>query len=175
MALISRTYPLLLIGAALSLGGCAQVSGLFGGQSAPAVEPAPAAASAAAPDATQPPETRRPPQTAVTAEDFDTTTEAERQAAAAPPSAADADVLVGTATVSLGSPTEPGFWLETPLVDAVTPGRVQLSGGGASAQVELRPAAPGTGSRLSLAAMRLLGVAVTDLPQVDIFRVSGGA
>ncbi|QFT45951.1 hypothetical protein FIU97_05110 [Roseivivax sp. THAF40] len=173
MSLISRTYPALTLAGVLALGGCAQVSNLVGSQAAPVAEPAPAAEAAAA--ATRPPETRIPSASATTAEDFDTTTAEERQAAAAPPAASGGDTRLGTVVVSLGSPADPGFWVETPLVDAVTPGRVQIAGGGASAQVELRPATAGTGSRISLPAMRLLNVPVTDLPEVDIFRVSGGA
>jgi hypothetical protein len=66
--------------------------------------------------------------------------------------------------VSLGNPAEQGLWLETPLVSAAGPGRVVL--GGQSVQLELRP---GSANRLSLAAMRLLGVALTDLPEVEVF------
>jgi len=102
-------------------------------------------------------------------EDFDTTTEAERAAAL---SYGDASGRVlGRTVASLGSPTEPGFWLETPLVDAVGPGTVISALTGRTVAVELRPiAGPATsGSRISLAAMRLLGVALTDLPELVVF------
>ncbi|MHA6325580.1 hypothetical protein [Roseivivax sp. CAU 1753] len=170
-----RPQTIAVLCASLALGGCAQMSGFFAGQPDTGADTQMATPTAeAAPVESAPVAAPKPPPSAVTAEDFDTTTAAEREAAAAPPSAAG-DTLLGTVVVSLGSPADPGFWLETPLVDAVTPGRVEIAGGGASAKVELRPAASGTGSRLSLAAMRLLEVPVTDLPEVDVYRVSGGA
>jgi hypothetical protein len=56
--------------------------------------------------------------------------------------------------------------METDLVDAPRSGRVVAAGGG-NALVELRP---GTrGARLSLAAMRLLQVPLTDLPTVTVY------
>jgi hypothetical protein len=97
---------------------------------------------------------------------LDTTTAAERAAATAP---AAGGTLLGTAVASLGSPAEQGFWLETPLVTAAGPGRVVLAGSGKSVQVELRPAGAAAGNRLSLAAMRALGVTLTDLPEIEVF------
>jgi hypothetical protein len=72
---------------------------------------------------------------------------------------------------ALGDPSAPGFWLETPLVSEVRQGRVRLAATGASVQVELRPiqGAATAGSRLSLAAMRLLGVGLTDLPEIEVY------
>lgn len=119
---------------------------------------------AAKPAAAPPPATA--PLGALTPEVLDTTTLDDRAAAAAPSAEGQA---LGKVVVSLGAPAEAGFWLETPLVAAPRPGRVVLPGSGAAVKVELRPAAQGSGSRLSLAAMRLLGVSLTDLPEVEVF------
>ncbi|MCR8546988.1 hypothetical protein M4578_04050 [Salipiger sp. P9] len=111
-----------------------------------------------------------PPANARTAEQFDTTTAAERSAAAAAPAPAG-ERLLGTSVASLGDPAKPGFWVETPLVAQAAQGRVLFPGTGKSAQVELIPIdGPATaGSRLSLAAMRLIGAPLTDLPTVEIY------
>ncbi|MCR8725195.1 hypothetical protein [Frigidibacter sp. ROC022] len=111
-----------------------------------------------------------PPPTARTVEEFDTTTAAERAAAAKAP-APSGERSLGRTVASLGDPAAPGFWLETPLVKSVTQGRVVLPASGAVVQVELRPidGPASAGSRLSLAAMRLLGVALTDLPEIEVY------
>jgi len=109
-----------------------------------------------------------------TADQFDTTTEAERRAAsAAPPTGAER--ALGVTVASLGSPGEPGFWLKTPLVDGPVTGRVLYPATGKSAAVDLIPldGPPTAGSRLSLAAMRLIGAPLTGLPEIEVFR-SGG-
>lgn len=106
-----------------------------------------------------------PPPLARTAAEFDTTTSEQRAAALAAED--DGAALIGTTVASLGDPTEPGLWLRTPLVDAATSGRVEVEGSDASARLDLIPAEGG--SRLSLAAMRLLGVGLTDLPTVRIY------
>ncbi|MHA6345602.1 hypothetical protein ACXYMW_08830, partial [Roseivivax sp. CAU 1761] len=64
-----------------------------------------------------------------------------------------------------------GFWLETPLVSAETKGRVVYPQTGKSAQVDLIPigGAATAGSRISLAAMRLIEAPLTDLPTVEVF------
>ncbi|MXQ07797.1 hypothetical protein GQ651_08050 [Alphaproteobacteria bacterium GH1-50] len=104
-----------------------------------------------------------PPANARTVEDFDTTS-AEDRAAAATVSADGR--LLGSVVASLGDPTRPGFWIETPLVSEAGRGRVALSGG-KSVEVDLIPGA--AGSRLSLAALRLLEVPLTDLPTVQVY------
>ncbi|QMU57830.1 MAG: hypothetical protein GKR98_06240 [Boseongicola sp.] len=104
-----------------------------------------------------------PPANARTVEQFDTTTAAERAAAT---STGDGNLL-GTVVVSLGDVTQPGFWLQTTLVDRAMPGQVRLGSAGAGVAVELRPISEGS-ARLSLAAFRLLGVGLTDLPRVQI-------
>lgn len=117
-----------------------------------------------------PPVSAAPTPAARNAEDFDTTSAAERAAAAAPAPTAP-DKGLGTTIASLGDPAEPGFWAKTPLVDAVQPGRLVYPVTGASVAVELRPLAAdtGAGSQVSLAAMRLLGAPLTALPELEVY------
>lgn len=100
-----------------------------------------------------------------TAATLDTTTAAQRQEALAVAPVASERAL-GTLTVSLGSPTEQGFWLRSTLVQAPAKGRVEVAGG-ASVAVDLLPAA--SGAQLSLAAFRALGLSLTALPEVDVY------
>ena len=115
-------------------------------------------------DPTPPPP---PPPAARTVEDFDTTSAADRAAAVAVPVGQTA---LGTTIASLGSPTEPGIWLRTGLVTELVQGRVEYQG--KSVNVELRPSggSASAGSQISLAAMRLLGVPLTGLPALTVFR-----
>lgn len=117
--------------------------------------------------------TPAPPSTARTAEEFDTTS-AEERAAAAAPAASGGEASLGTTVASLGDVAKPGFWLETPLVSAPAKGRVRYPGSGKSAQVDLLPieGPASAGSRLSLAAMRLIEAPLTDLPTIEVY--SGG-
>lgn len=105
-----------------------------------------------------------------TAAQFDTTSAAERAAAKAPAPVAAA--RLGTTIGALGDPAAPGIWIKTPLVDQITQGRADVVGG-KSIKVELRPlgAAPGAGSQISLPAMRLLGLNLTDLPELVLYRL----
>ncbi len=114
---------------------------------------------------------RKPAASARTVEQFDTTTPEERQAAAAAPAQAGGEQRLGETVASLGDPTKPGFWLESPLVSAPKTGRVYFPGSGKSAQVDLIPIeGPDTaGSRISLAAMRLIEAPLTDLPTIEVF------
>ena len=113
------------------------------------------------------------PEGARTAEAFDTTTEAERavavQAAAEPPETPEE--ALGTTIATLGDPAEPGLWLATPLVSETRPGRLALADTGQSVLVELRPieGPPTGGSRISLPAIRLLGVSLASLPKLEVF------
>ena len=109
-----------------------------------------------------------PPPTARTVEQFDTTT-AEDRAAATASAPTSGERRLGTTIASLGSPTEPGIWFKTPLVSAVVQGRIEYQG--TSVNVELRPSggAAGSGSQISLAAMRLLGAPLTGLPEVTVY------
>ncbi len=111
-----------------------------------------------------------PTSNAATAEQFDTTSAAERKAAAsAPPQISE--VRLGTTVASLGDPADPGFWAETGLVDRVTMGRLEFPGAGTSVKVELRPSggSPGSGTRVSLPAMRVLEAPLTALPELVVF------
>ncbi|MCF6445274.1 D-galactarate dehydratase [Nereida sp. MMG025] len=162
----------------LGLAGCAQLAPQTAVDSAPNVE------DAAQSDSTRPqarpaalntsvPKPPPPPTSARTVEQFDTSTAQERaevvQAAAKPPEDTTERAL-GSTIATLGSPTDPGFWLATPLVSEVAEGRVTYQG--KSVVVELRPIdGPATaGSRLSLPAMRLIGAPLTGLPEVQVFR-----
>ena len=109
-----------------------------------------------------------PSANARTVEQFDTTTAEDRAAAvAAAPSGGER--RLGTTIASLGSPTDPGIWFKTPLVSDVTQGRVEYNGN--SVNVELRPSggAVGSGSQISLAAMRLIEAPLTGLPEVTVY------
>jgi hypothetical protein len=121
-------------------------------------------------DPTPPPP---PPPAANTVEEFDTTSAEDRAAAVAEPVQA-AEERLGTTIASLGSPTVPGIWMETPLVSELTMGRVEAANGKA-VTLELRPSGSeaGSGSQISLAAMRLLDVPLTDLPELTVYRLNG--
>ncbi|MBV1868657.1 MAG: D-galactarate dehydratase [Marinosulfonomonas sp.] len=112
----------------------------------------------------------KPPKNATTAEQFDTTSQAERTAALAVPKPAGERNL-GKTIATLGNPTDPGFWLETPLVSKRTQGRVVFASTGKSVAVELIPVqgAATSGSRISLPAMRLLGAPLAGLPELTVF------
>lgn len=114
-----------------------------------------------------------PPAAARTEEQFDTTTADQREAAAVIP-VAGGERALGRTIASLGSPTEPGFWMKTPLVSSEVDGRVVFPKTGKSVQVRLIPIdGPATaGSRLSLSALRLLEAPLTGLPEVDVFAQS---
>jgi hypothetical protein len=124
------------------------------------------AANVTTPEARAP---NAPPPDANTEDALDTTTEEERSAALAAPEPAGEREL-GTTVASLGSPTEPGIWMATPLVSAVTPGRV-VAENGKSVQLELRPldGPPTAGSRISLPALRLLEVGLAGLHTLTVY------
>ncbi len=110
-------------------------------------------------------EAQSPPSSARTVEDFDTTTAAERTAAATPSSGGR---KLGETIASLGDPTVPGFWVTTDLVDVETPGRVTDLSGNNSVEVTLLPGTNGS-ARVSLAALRLLNAPLTDLVELNVF------
>ena len=150
----------LILGAAALVGGCARDRGPSDADLAPLpgqIRPMPRPGAAALPGAG-----------AVTAEQFDTTTAEERAAAAA---GGPSGALLGRTVATLGNPADPGFWLETPLVDAPRQGRAVAVSSGRSVQLELRPTggAAGSGSRISLPALRLLDVGLTGLHELDVF------
>ncbi|MGF6859789.1 hypothetical protein ABIE69_000344 [Rhodobacteraceae bacterium MBR-64] len=146
----------LILAAALVLTACDKGGGPSNVRPAP-----PAAAAATAVPAAQSRGGR------LTAEGFDTSSQAERQAARD----AAGGVLVGRTVASLGPPREQGFWLRTGLVRAEQPGRVVLAGTATSVKVTLRPMGgdPAAGGQLSLAAFRVLGVPLTTLPQLEVY------
>lgn len=79
---------------------------------------------------------------------------------------------LGTTVASLGDASQPGLWLRTPLVTAPGKGRVVNQATGKSVNVQLLPlgGAATAGSLMSMSAMQALGVGLTDLPNVEVFR-----
>ncbi len=78
-------------------------------------------------------------------------------------------VFTGTAQVvaSLGDPAVPGLWMETSLVSNPQTARLR-SANGSEVVVTLKPS-PTTGSaRVSIAAMRALGVPLTELVELQV-------
>ncbi|RKF14980.1 hypothetical protein D6850_08960 [Roseovarius spongiae] len=163
----------IMLSAAALVAGCADggLGDLFRKRPAPTAAP-----QAAAPDAeTQRPQARPEARSVLgaggarTADSLDTTSEAEKAAAAG----ASGGRALGVTIASLGAPSEPGFWLKTPLVKAPARGRVEYPETGQSAEVDLIPLdGPATGgSQMSLAAMRLIGAPLAGLPEVRVFRL----
>lgn len=115
-----------------------------------------------------------PPTDARTAEEFDTTSEEERAAAVTEAATTTAERSLGTTIASLGAVGEPGIWLKTPLVSAPAKGRVEFPEKGTSVALDLIPldGDPGSGSRISLAAMRLLEADLTSLPELKVFQLA---
>ena len=109
-----------------------------------------------------------PPANATTVAEFDTTTAEEREAAVT--QVAAVEIRLGVTIASLGSPADPGIWLKTPLVTELSPGHVVYNGN--SVNVELRPSGgvAGSGSQISLAAMRLIEAPLTSLPELEVFK-----
>ncbi len=151
-----------LVSAMLALGGCAALQEAF----APA--PAPEAAPESAVETLDPTPPPPPPPAANTAAEFDTTNAEDRAEALAAPEPAGERTL-GTTLATLGSPVDPGIWLKTPFVQNVTEGRVEYRG--RSVNLELRPSggAAGSGSQLSLPAMRLLEAPLTGVLELTVF------
>lgn len=119
-------------------------------------------------------ETTLPPKPAPearTVEELDTTTPAQREAAVAPKPAPASAGKLGNTVASVGDVKEPGFWIKTPLVKSRSSGRIFYPSTGRSVQVQLIPSggASGSGSQVSLAAMRLLGADPTALPELVVY------
>lgn len=108
-----------------------------------------------------------PADDAITVDELDTATEEDRIAAAttAPNVAAGS---LGVTVASLGDPTAPGFWVETPLVSSETQGRVQSQASGRTVKVTLRPSSTG-GSRVSLSTLQLLDLDISGLHELVVF------
>ncbi|MBU3029403.1 hypothetical protein KNW02_04605 [Paracoccus sp. XHP0099] len=105
-----------------------------------------------------------------TAAQLDTTTAAQKTAAAEAPAAVE--TKLGTTVASLGDPTEGGFWIKTPLVKTRGIGRIVNPVNGKSAKVDLIPldGPAGGGSQVSLPALQLIGVSLTDLPTIEVYK-----
>lgn len=160
-----------ILASALVLSGCAELDALLQpGEPGPAPLPV-EEASVETLDPTPPPP---PPPEANTAEEFDTTTEEDRDAALATP-AATGEVNLGRTLATLGNPADPGIWIETPLVSQLVMGRVEVAATGKSINIELRPSGgePGSGSSISLPAMGLLEIPLTAIEEVIVY--SGAA
>jgi hypothetical protein len=110
------------------------------------------------------------PAARASASQLDTTTAEQKAAASAVP--AVAETRLGTTVASLGDPTEGGFWIKTPLVDTRGIGRIVNPVNGKSAKVDLIPLdGPASGgSQVSLPALQLLGVSLTDLPTIEVYK-----
>ncbi len=106
----------------------------------------------------------------ITAAEATNVTQAEAAAAGANTSGT-AGRNLGKTIATLGSLDRDGIWMRTPLVKSEVQGRVVYLKLGKSATVTLLPldAEPGAGSQLSLAAMQVLGISLTDLAEVQVF------
>lgn len=163
-----RLFPLAAtLAAGLAVTGCTQLAATTERPQAEAAAPAPVAQASAATAVTRAPAPR--PVARATPAQLDTTTPEQRVAAAKAPASAEA--RLGTTVGSLGNPSEGGFWIKTPLVQSRAQGRIVNPATGKSAQVELIPlTGGGTGSQVSLPALQLLGVSLTDLPTLEVYR-----
>lgn len=92
-----------------------------------------------------------------------------QQAVAKPVARPERDL--GTTIASLGLLGQDGFWLETPLVESKVEGRVTYLENGTSINLRLIPsgAVAGSGSRISVAAMQILGIPIVDLAELRVF------
>ncbi|MEH6786762.1 hypothetical protein [Paracoccus sp. (in: a-proteobacteria)] len=110
-----------------------------------------------------------PPSARASARQLDTTTAEQKAAAAGAPEAAES--RLGSTVASLGDPTQGGFWIKTPLVKARGIGRIVNPANGKSAKVDLIPlAGGGSGSQVSLPALQLIGVSLTELPTIEVYK-----
>ncbi|MGZ3216752.1 hypothetical protein [Paracoccus sp. T5] len=164
-----RLIPLVAATTALglTLAGCTQMAQTE--RPAAATQPtATPAQTAAATAITRAPAPR--PAARATPAQLDTTTPQQRAAAAQAP-VSGGETRLGTTIGSLGNPSEGGFWIKTPLVKETAMGRIVNPATGKSAKVELRPlSGSGSGSQVSLPALQLLGVPLTDLPTLEVYR-----
>ena len=166
------TYAPMLVLAAVVVTGCTQGAATSATRPAAVVPPSQTAMSPeevqAAAAVTRAPAPR--PAARATPAQLDTTTPAQRAAAARP--AETAETRLGTTIASLGNPTEGGFWIKTPLVRERGLGRIVDPATGKSAKVDLIPLdGPASGgSQVSLPALQLLGVSLTDLPTIEVYR-----
>lgn len=100
---------------------------------------------------------------------LDTVSEADKQAARAAAETNAAGGELGTVTVALGAPTEPGLWVKSALVTEDTPGTVR-TGSGESIAVTLRPLGGAGGPQISLSALQALSLPLAGLHPVTLSR-----
>lgn len=156
--------------------GCAQITSLLPGKgggvdtTAPLDATARPGAQALEPDVAEVVTAPPPSEAARTADEFDTTTDAQRTMAEARPDPA-AEQRLGETVASLGDPTQAGLWIKSPLVKTAGSGRIENPANGKSVQVELIPLAGAdtAGSQVSLAALRLLEAPLTDLATLIVY------
>ena len=158
---MSRTSCRLALVLPLVLAGCADLPQSLrpGGSEAEEVGPARAADDRP----TQRPTLQGP---SATAASLDTVTDAEKDEARASAAASTGGEL-GTVTVSLGSPTDPGLWVKSALVTEDTPGTVR-TGSGDAISVTLRPLGGAGGPQISLSALQALGLPLVGLHPVTL-------
>ncbi|WP_372609904.1 hypothetical protein [Aquicoccus sp.] len=160
---------IMCIGSMLVVMGCAEIT-------QPEQEVVPSASDAAEqrPVARPTDATIRPPRGGRTIGQLDTTSAEEKRAAGDAGRAAQAGGAgrsLGRTIASLGDPARPGLWIETPLVSAPGRGRVVYPRNGKAVELDLIPIkGPRTaGSRMSLAALRVIEAPLTDLPEVEVY------
>ncbi|MBU2982047.1 D-galactarate dehydratase [Lentibacter algarum] len=117
---------------------------------------------------------KRPPANATTAAQFDTTSAAEKTAAVEAAKEATQKgegKALGVTVASLGDPAQPGLWIKTPLVKTAAKGRVVYGKNGKAVELDLIPldGPASAGSRMSLAALRVVEAPLTDLSEVQVF------
>ncbi|MEO1909147.1 MAG: hypothetical protein ABGX10_01740 [Paracoccus sp. (in: a-proteobacteria)] len=164
-----RMTPLAVtMGLGLALAGCSQMTKTQTRQDIQPTQTVSAEQVAAATAITRAPAPR--PAARATPAQLDTTTQEQREAAAKAPEAS-AETKLGSTVGSLGNPSEGGFWIKTPLVKTRAMGRIVNPANGKSAKVELIPlTGGGSGSQVSLPALQLLGISLTDLPTLDVYK-----
>ena len=107
----------------------------------------------------------------ISADSLDTTSDKDKEAALET-TESGRETRLGTTIASLGAVGEQGFWLKTPLVLKESAGRVVWQDNGNSVNITLIPKQGETtsGSQISLAAMRALGIPLTALPELIVFK-----
>jgi len=78
---------------------------------------------------------------------------------------------LGNTVAGLGMIDKTGFWLQTPLVKSHVEGRVVYLKTGSSINLTLIPngAVAGSGSQISIAAMKVLGIPIVELAELGVF------
>lgn len=150
----------MILGSAVLLAGCNTLqwnSDILGGASqstpSPVVEPTdPGVPLSAIPDETFVPDATAPETPSIVATGFSGR---------------------ATTVAALGDPAVPGMWMETPLVSSEQLARLR-SANGKEVTVTLKPIAgeASAGSRVSISAMRALGVPLTELVELEVLPIS---